>query len=134
MDTKKVNSVLNELFDGMDSLIDTKTVVGEAKCFGDTTIVPLVEVSFAMGAGAYDSSIRKKNNERGGLGAKIKPSAVLVIKEGSTRVINVGKTSAVEKVIDLAPDLMDKLTKGNKASKAEKDAIIHKAFGDDVKL
>lgn len=134
MDTKKINGVLNDLFEGMDSLIDTKTVVGDAQVFGDTIIVPLIEVSFAMGAGAFDSSIRKKNNERGGLGAKIKPSAVLVIKEGSTRVINVGKTSAIEKAIDLAPDLMDRITKGNKATKAEKQEILNKAFGEDAKI
>ncbi|MDO5695326.1 MAG: spore germination protein GerW family protein [Eubacteriales bacterium] len=132
MDTKKVNELLQELFDGVETFVDSKTVVGDAQFFGDTVIVPLVEVSFAMGAGAFDSSVRKKNSSRAGLGGKIKPSAVLVIKDGAARIVNVGKTSAIEKAIDLAPELMNRFTKGKDATKAEKDEILHQAFGDGV--
>ena len=62
-------STVESLFKGMDSFITTKTVVGEAITVGDTIILPLVDVSFGVGAGAF--SEEKKNNGGGGMGGKI---------------------------------------------------------------
>ena len=47
------NNTVESLFKGMDSFITTKTVVGEAINIGDTIILPLVEVSFGVAAGAF---------------------------------------------------------------------------------
>ena len=41
------------LFKGMDSFISAKTVVGDAVTVKDTIILPLVDVSFGVGAGAF---------------------------------------------------------------------------------
>ena len=62
------------LFKGMDQFISSKTVVGDAITVGNTIILPLVDVSFGVGAGA--SSSDSKNNGAGGLGGKISPIAV----------------------------------------------------------
>ena len=59
------NATVESLFKGMDSFITTKTVVGEAVHIGDTIILPLVDVSFGVAAGAF--SQEKKNNAGGGL-------------------------------------------------------------------
>ena len=75
------SSTVASLFKGMDSFITTKTVVGDAVHIGDTIILPLVDVSFGVGAGAF--SDEKKNNGGGGMGGKITPSAVLVIQNGT---------------------------------------------------
>ena len=45
-------NTVEALFKGMDSFITTKTVVGDAITVGDTIILPLVDVSFGVGAGA----------------------------------------------------------------------------------
>ena len=66
------SSTVASLFKGMDSFITTKTVVGDAVHIGDTIILPLVDVSFGVGAGAF--SDEKKNNGGGGMGGKITPS------------------------------------------------------------
>ena len=55
---------VNSLFKGMDSFISAKTVVGEAIHVGDTIILPLMEVSFGEGAGAFSGE--KKDNGGGG--------------------------------------------------------------------
>ena len=80
------NNTVESLFKGMDSFITTKTVVGDAIHIGDTIILPLVDVSFGVAAGAF--SQEKKNNGAGGMGGKINPSAVLVIQNGVTKLIN----------------------------------------------
>ena len=62
------NNTVESLFKGMDSFITTKTVVGDAIHIGDTIILPLVDVSFGVAAGAF--SQEKKNNGAGGMGKK----------------------------------------------------------------
>ena len=62
------NNTVESLFKGMDSFITTKTVVGDAIHIGDTIILPLVDVSFGVAAGAF--SAEKKNNGAGGMGGK----------------------------------------------------------------
>ena len=57
------NNTVESLFKGMDSFITTKTVVGDAVRFDDGTIVlPLVDVSFGVAAGAFANDTEKKNN------------------------------------------------------------------------
>ena len=80
-------NTVEALFKGMDSFITTKTVVGDAITIGDTIILPLVDVSFGVGAGAFAEG--NKNNGAGGMGGKISPSAVLVINKNGTKLVNV---------------------------------------------
>ena len=76
---------VNSLFKGLDAFISAKTVVGEAIHVGDTIILPLVDVSFGVGAGAFEGD--KKSNGGGGMTGKLTPSAVLVIQNGSTKLV-----------------------------------------------
>ena len=86
MSDNSFNNTVESLFKGMDNFITTKTVIGDAVRFEDGTIVlPLVDVSFGVAAGAFSDDSAKKNNGGGGMGGKIQPSAVLVIKDGTSR-------------------------------------------------
>ena len=90
MGENNFNSTVESLFKGMDTFITTKTVIGDAVRFEDGTIVlPLVDVSFGVAAGAFMDENAKKNNGGGGMGGKIQPSAVLVIKDGNSKLVNV---------------------------------------------
>lgn len=44
---------VSSLFKGMDGFVAAKTVVGDAIHVGDTIILPLVDVSFGVGAGSF---------------------------------------------------------------------------------
>ncbi|MBQ5674662.1 MAG: GerW family sporulation protein [Lachnospiraceae bacterium] len=101
---------VESLFKGMDSFITTKTVVGDAIHIGDTIILPLVDVSFGVGAGAFSGE--KKNNGGGGMGGKITPSSILVMQNGTTKLINVKNQDAMTKVLDMVPDIINKFTAG----------------------
>lgn len=101
---------VESLFKGMDSFITTKTVVGDAIHIGDTIILPLVDVSFGVGAGAFSGE--KKNNGGGGMGGKITPCSILVIQNGTTKLINVKNQDAMTKVLDMVPDIINKFTAG----------------------
>lgn len=105
------NQTVESLFKGMDSFLTTKTVVGEAMNFADGTIIlPLVDVSFGVGAGAFAQDENKKNNGGGGMGGKISPSAVLVIQNGTTKLVNVKNQDSITKILDMVPDVINKFT------------------------
>lgn len=110
-------STVESLFKGMDSYVDAKTVVGDAIHIGDTIILPLVDVLFGVGAGANASD--KKNNGGGGMGGKLTPTAILVIQNGTTKLVNVKNQDGLTKVLDMVPDLINKFTAGNSDSAAE---------------
>jgi len=113
MERNNFNSTVESLFKGMDNFITSKTVVGDAvKLDEDTLILPLVEVTFGVAAGAFAGE--SKNNAGGGLGGKITPSSVLVIQNGNSKLVNVKAQDSVSKIIDLIPDLIDKFSKNNK--------------------
>lgn len=100
------NQSLESLFQGMDSFLSSKTVIGEPVRIDDTVIIPLVDVSFGVAAGAFNDD--KKNKGAGGLGGKMSPSAVIVIHKGSTKLINIATNSGMDKLLDMVPDFVDK--------------------------
>lgn len=110
MQDNNFNTTVQSLFKGMDSFISTKTVVGDAVHIGDTIILPLVEVSFGVAAGAFSQD--KKNNAAGGMGGKITPSAVLVIQNGCTKLVNIKNQDSITKILDMVPDFVNKFTAG----------------------
>lgn len=111
------NQTVGSLFKGMDTMLTTKTVVGEPTQIGDTIILPLVDVNFGVAAGAFAKS--SSNSAGGGMGGKMSPSAVLVIQDGRARMIPVKSEDTIGKVIDMVPDIVDKIAK--LAGKGEKD-------------
>lgn len=103
------SGVIDSLMKGMNAVFSTKTVVGEAtKLADDTVILPLVDVSFGVAAGASVGD--KKNGGAGGFSGKMTPSAVLVVKNGSTKLVNIKNQDTMTKVLDMIPDLVDKFT------------------------
>lgn len=120
--------VIESLMKGMNTVIGTKTVVGDATQVGDTIILPLVDISFGVGAGA--SAADRMNGGGGGFSAKMSPSAVLVIKNGSTKLVNVKNQDAVTKVLDMIPDIVDKFT-APKEEMMEDSEAVDIAFPED---
>lgn len=118
MSDNTFNNTVEALFKGMDGFITTKTVVGDAIHVGDTIILPLVDVSFGVGAGAFAED--KKNNGGGGMGGKISPSAVLVIQNGTTKLVNVKNQDGLTKILDMVPDFINKFTGGKTEDEPEK--------------
>lgn len=123
------DGTIQSLFNGMTNFMTTKTVVGDAININDTIILPLVDVSFGMGAGAKAGP--GKDTCSGGMGGKMSPSAVLVIKDGSSKLVNIKNQDAVTKILDMVPELVTKFTdkKDTKKSSTEltNDEIIDAA-------
>lgn len=115
-----------ELVEAMEHFITTKSVVGEPIQIGDTILLPLADVSFGMGIGMFS----KGENGTGGVGGKITPNAVLVLKKGSSKIISVKDADGVSKIIDMVPDIVNKFPdfKGKKKDKKNDEVV------DDIEL
>ena len=96
-DGNKFKETVESLFQGMDSVVSSKTVVGDAIHINGTIILPLVDVSFGIGAGSFNAE-------------KITPSAVIVIQDGKTKLVNIKNQDTITKLLDMVPDVVDRFT------------------------
>ena len=126
MEDNKFNATVEALFRGMDSVVSSKTVVGDAIHIGDTIILPLVDVSFAVGARSFQGGTSKfqgdkKEKGAGGLGGKMSPCAVLVIQDGKTKLVNIKNQDTITKILDMVPDVVDRFSSKKEEKVTEKD-------------
>ncbi|MCR4656147.1 MAG: GerW family sporulation protein [Lachnospiraceae bacterium] len=121
MADKGFNDVVNSLLTGMDGFLSSKTVVGEPVKIGETIIVPFVDVSFGVGAGSFRGE--KKDNGAGGLTGKITPSAVLVIANGTTRIVNIKNQDGLTKILDMVPDVVNNIAARKNKKINDEDAV-----------
>ena len=121
---------VDSLFKGMEEFVTSKTCVGDPIYVGDTIILPLVDVSFGVMASAKNEE--RRSNGGGGMGGKMTPSALLVIKDGSTKLVNVRNQDSLSKIIDLVPEIAAKFSSKDKVTTTpEEDAAMHEAAKDE---
>lgn len=121
------NETVASLFKGMDSLLSTKTVVGEPTKIGDTIILPLVDVNFGVAAGAFAKKEKGSNSAGGGMGGKMSPSAVLVIQNGYAKIVTAKSESTVGKIFDAVPEVFDRIGNLISKKKPEEEAAVAEA-------
>lgn len=121
MSKENLKDTMGSLFDGMEGFLTSKTVVGEPIYIKDTIILPLVDVSFGMGAGAFSGD--KKDKSGGGIGGKMTPSAVLVIRDGMTRLVNIKNQDTMTKILDMVPELVNRFTDKKEENVTEEDVM-----------
>lgn len=127
MAESKISTTVQSMFNGMDKFMSSKTVVGEVVHIKDKIIVPLIDVSFGVGAGAWEKN--DKNSAGGGLGGKMSPTSVLVISSDGIKMVPVNPPQdTITKIIDLVPEVINKFTKGSKKDDSDMDDVI-----DDIK-
>ena len=121
MAEKDFATTTQALFKGMNEFITSKTVVGEPVRTGDTIILPLMDVTFGVGAGT-GSETSKNGRSVGGMGGKMTPSSVLIISDGSTRLVNIKGQDSLGKILDMVPDLISRFSPKPESRKAEPEA------------
>ena len=130
MDKKHpVSELMRSTIEKVHELVDTNVIVGQPINTPDgVTLIPISRVNFGFGSGGGDyGKVQPKGfGGGGGAGVKIDPVAFLTIKDGVTRVLPVAvpPVSAVDRIVDMAPDLMDKVEKFLDKKKAEKEQEV----------
>lgn len=107
-----LNENVSVLFEKLEKFLTSKTVIGEPIKIGEATLIPFISTTFGIGAGGGDGHDAKGANGVGGgsgIGAKVTPTAVLVIKGDQIEMIPIKKTAGFEKLIDMVPDIVSKV-------------------------
>lgn len=130
MDSMEKKSPLSDLMrstmEKIHEMVDTNTIVGEPINTPDgVTLIPISRVSFGFGSGGGDYGKTQPQNFGGGSGAgvRIDPVAFLIIKDGTTRVLPVAvpPITTVDRVVEMVPDIMDKVEKYFDKKKGKED-------------
>jgi sporulation protein YtfJ len=106
--------------ENIKNMIDVNTVVGDAVVTKDgTVIVPVSKVSFAFiaGGGQYSGGPDKEEAEGSnypfaggsGAGVTVQPIGFLATTNGQLKVIPVKYSSAMDRVVDMVPDLISNM-------------------------
>ena len=130
MENKEKNSV-SELMETtmtkIREMVDSNSVIGEPITTPDgVTLIPVSRVSlgFGSGGGTYGQTSERFGGG-GGAGVKIDPVAFLVIKDGQTRMVPgaVPATATVDRVLEMAPQLIDRVEGFVNKKKEEKEFV-----------
>ncbi|MGI6584356.1 MAG: GerW family sporulation protein [Lutisporaceae bacterium] len=131
-----VQSLMKTTMENIKNMIDVNTVVGDAVETKDgTVIVPVSKVSFAFIAGGGEYSGTSENNEMdaskypfaggSGAGVTVQPIGFLATSNGQLKVIPVRYSSAVDRIVDMVPNLISNMenyfnkNKGSEENKVE---------------
>ena len=112
----QLNDLMQTAMEKVREMVDTNTIVGQPITTPDgVTLIPISKVSFGFGGAGGDYGKTQPKDFGGGsaAGVKIDPVAFLVIRDGITRVLRVAvpPVSTLDRVVEMVPDLMDKVEK-----------------------
>ena len=117
--SQKLPNMLDGTMAKIREMVDTNSVIGTPISTPDgVTIIPIskVSVGFAGGGSDYVSkNANKQDNPFGGGvggGMSVTPIAFLIIKDGSVRMLPVAvpANTTAERVVEMVPDVLDKIT------------------------
>lgn len=115
MKEQSAGAILATTIDKIRDLVDTSTIIGEPiKTGTDVTIIPVSKVTYGFASGGSD--FPTKNNTElfgggGGAGVTITPVAFLVINDGEVSLKHItAYDNAAERVVNLVPEMFDKVT------------------------
>ena len=130
MDMEKkspLRDVMNSTMEKVREMVDANNIVGAPITTPDgVTLIPISRVSFGFGSGGGTyGQTSERFGGGGGAGVKIDPVAFLVIKDGQTRMMPVAvpATATVDRVLEMAPQLIDRVEGFVNKKKEEKEFV-----------
>lgn len=129
-----IQGLMDTAMSNIKAMVDVNTIVGNPVTTPDNTvIIPISTVSFGFAAGGGEIAAKKNNvadcaaqplfSGGSGGGANVKPVAFLVVGGGNVRLLPITETSSpVDKIIDLMPEMIDKVNDAVSSMKSKKDS------------
>lgn len=131
MSEHPIQSLMKTAMESIKDMVDVNTVVGDAVEAPDgTVIIPISRVGFgfAAGGGEFEAEVNQKGDYAfpfaggSGAGVSVRPIGFLVVGQGQVRLLPVDGNAVFDRLVDVVPQVLDKLmgiSKKNNAS-AEK--------------
>lgn len=127
MSEHPIQGLMITAMNSIQDMVDVNTIIGEPiETTNNVVIIPISKVCFGFAAGGSEfkgetiDEYSKKDKEEAiqyrlpfgggsGAGVNISPVAFLVIQENNIKLLPINYTSAIDKLLDYVPDLMDKV-------------------------
>ena len=125
-----LSAMMQEAMGKVREMVDVNTIVGQPIQADGVTLIPISKVSFGFGGAGTEyagKQAAERQNLGGGLasGVKISPVAFLVVKDGTVRVLPVAvpASNTVDRVVEMVPDLVDKVSAFLKKKDGEEEVF-----------
>lgn len=114
-----IGDLMSTTIEKLQEMVSSNTIVGEPICTEDVTLIPISKISVGFGTGGSDFSTKNQRPERansfgggGGGGVNVTPVGFLVVKGESVKFLPVGvpASNSIDRVVEMVPDLIDKVT------------------------
>ncbi|MCQ2478536.1 MAG: sporulation protein YtfJ [Clostridia bacterium] len=113
MSENNIQNIMETSLDKLRTMVDADTIIGTPLCVGDVTLIPVSRVSFGLATGGGDLPSKSDTKSFGGgsgAGVSIVPIAFISVCGKDVRMMPVyNNMNTVDKAINLAPDLFDKI-------------------------
>ena len=126
-----LSDMMGTTMEKIRSMVDVNTVVGDPITTPDgVTVIPISKVSFGFGGGGADFAKKSQAADAGnlfgggtGAGVNITPISFLIIKGDSVRMLPIAESAntSVDRIIELLPDVMDKIMELLKKDKKKEE-------------
>ena len=125
MSEKSAGAILSATIEKIRDLVDTSTIIGEPiNAEGNVTIIPVSKVTYGFASGGADFPSKNPKDlfgGGGGAGVTITPVAFLIISDGEVTLKHItAYDNAAERVVNLVPEMFDKVT--SFVNKSKKDS------------
>lgn len=113
-----IEGLMKTAMQSIKEMVDVNTVVGDAVETNDgSVIIPISQVAcgFAAGGGEYETVTSAGQSQDlpfaggSGAGVSVKPIGFLVVRMNDVRLISVAGNPLAERVVDIAPQIIDKI-------------------------
>lgn len=142
-----IEGMMDTTLEKIKQMVDVNSVVGDPITSPDgTVIVPVSKISYGFASGGSDLPTKSDKQLFGGgtgAGVTIHPVAFLTISASGIKLLRVDPgNTAVDRMIDLAPDLIDKVSsavssafhKDGKGEKPETSAASAEEMAGDPEI
>ena len=115
MKEQSASGILGTTIENIRDLVDVSTIIGDPMYLeGGMTIIPVSKVTYGFASGGSD--FPSKTNAQlfgggGGAGVTITPVAFLIVSDGEVTLKHItAYDNAAERVVNLVPEMFDKVT------------------------
>lgn len=129
-----IEGMMGITMEKIKQMVDVNTIIGEPINSPDgTVIIPVSKVTYGFASGGSDLPSKKVDGKElfgggSGAGITISPVAFLTIHDGDIKLMQIETyLGAIDRVIGMTPELIDKVTGLFKKSKKKVDKVEEKS-------
>lgn len=124
-----VEDLMKEITDENESIINSKTLLGEPFTWAGKTVMPVIKMSAGYGSAGGERKKESSLGFAGGgyTGVNMEPIAFVVIADEDVRLLSITGKHRYSSVIDLIPEVASKIPEAVERAKVASNEVAERA-------